>query len=451
MFTGELTEAQISPANRLCGWKRVLLAYPQGTGKTVMAIAAAEKLFELGLISRAIVLAPAGIAWQWRKEIRNFTDHDDIALVDRKKKGSRNYSEITSRYVIIPYSLFRRDYKEIKGLGADLIIADEGQEFSNMRSKTSKVIRQFKPEYRWVLTGTAISNKLEELYGLFLWIDPYFLPPWDVFEKRHIVRNKNTKQIVAYKNLEGLHKYLKAKRMVRKSLEEIQDQLPRMFVHERDIPKSQEVIEAERNLYEALVSMASSGLEFDPAASKALHAARQATSGSKAKLAYCAELCHSIIMESSNNRVVVFCFYKQPLRDLQLQQLVSSTFFTGDQSGDQKQAAIDEFESGEAKVLLCSNAGSTGLDLPFANYVIHLDVPYSHGIMDQRKTRVQRTSSSFSTVINYFLLVEDSIEPFYMQAAKAKGYLAKAVQETGEDSIVIKKQSLKGYLEDYYG
>jgi len=446
VFTGELTSFQLDPAEKMCRWKLCLVGLPMGMGKTVVAIAAAEKLFELDLIKNVVVIAPPSICFQWKERILEFTDHNDVVLVTRKE--NRDYA-FKAKYTIIPYSLFRRDSKAILKKRASVVIADEAQEFSNFRSKTYQIIAHLRSNYRWALTGTAISNKLEELYAIMQWVDPYCLPKWPVFDRLHLVRNPHTKIVISYRNLEDLHGYLKAKRMVCKSVEEIQDQLPELLRHVHKVEKDQDVIAAEKALLEALQSMAGNNYQHDPAVTSALLEARQAVVG-KTKLNYAADLVAKILAEDSANRVVIFCFNKEPLR--RLRELIGSgVFFTGDESPEQKAAAIAEFRSGTGRVLLCSNAGSTGLDLPFANYVVHLDVPFSHGIMDQRSTRIQRTSSKFKAVVAYFLVVDRSIEEYYYQVTLNKGKLARAAQEGGTDKVVIKPQSLKSYLEETYG
>lgn len=426
----------------------MLLAFPQGTGKTVISLASSEKLCELGYINSILILSPPSITWQWIEKIKEFTDHEDVRLVSAKDRSSREYDTHKSLYTIVPYSVFRKDSRAIEAQSYDLIIADEAQEFSAFRSKTFKLIKRLRSEYRWALTGTAISNKLEELYAILNWVDPYFLPPWKKFERKHLVRNPNTQQILKYKNLAELNKYL-TQRVERKSIDELQGLLPEVITHKIYVEKDKQVQENEKQLRSILSKETTGFFEFDPDISRSLHGTRQALCGIP-KLQRATELLRRILSESDSNRVVVFSFYKRPLYELQDLLDEPTILFTGDQDSTTKQEALERFRGSDARILLCSNAGKAGLDIPFANYTIHLDVPFSYGIADQRSTRTRRISSEFSTVVVIYLLVKDSIEDYYYQVTINKGNLAKATLEGGADKVTMKQSSLKAYLDKIY-
>ena len=123
--------------------------------------------------------------------------------------------------------------------------------------------------------------------------------------------------------------------------------------------------------------------------------------------------------------------------------------FTGDDSSEAKQQAIKNFKDGKVQVLLCSNAGKAGLDLPNANYTIHLDVPFSHGIADQRSTRTRRVSSKYKSIVVIYIVVKDSIEEYYYHVMKARGDLASAVMDNGQDKVVVRPSSLKAFLDEH--
>lgn len=456
MFKGKLFSEQIPAAEFLCNRKKVLLAWEQGTGKTIISLAAASKLFELGKVNKALVLCPSSFAWQWEDKLTEFTELE-YSYVKREDKEAREY-ELESGVCILPYSLYRRDYEKIHKKEWDLVITDEAQEFSNPKSKTRKLLLNFNrlqgPTYRWALSGTAISNRLEELYSILYWVDKAYLPPWPEFEKRHIIRN-SFGAIERYRNLDGLNLYLQ-KRVSRKTHKDMAGKLPKLLTKVHTLPQDKEYKEKERVLLKELDKVVDEltftdsgevqGLKRSPEASKAFHAVKQQLS--KSKTTYCKELIQTILTDNPSSKIVVFSFYKDPLKqlaeELKKSNIINSSF-TGDETLEQKRKAVDTFKN-EGKVLLSSDAGAEGLDLPFADYAIQLDVPFSFRVWDQRNKRIVRASSKFSSVVVNYLLLEDSFESYFFEQVKRKGDLASAVLEGTNDDVVVKVQSLRQYL-----
>lgn len=456
MFKGKLFSEQTPAAEFLCNRKKVLLAWEQGTGKTIISLAAASKLFELGKVNKALVLCPSSFAWQWEDKLTEFTELE-YSYVKREDKEAREY-ELESGVCIVPYSLYRRDYEKIHSKEWDLIITDEAQEFSNTKSKTRKLLlalnRLQEPTYRWALSGTAISNRLEELYSILYWVDKDFLPPWPKFEKRHIIRN-SFKAIERYKNLDGLNVYLQ-KRVSRKTHKDMAGQLPKLLTKVHTLPQDKEYRDKEASLLKELdkvvedLTFTSSGevegLKRSPEATKAFHAVKQQLSTSK--IPYTLDLIHNTLKENNESKIVVFSFYKEPLyelkKSLSSQDIVNSSF-TGDETLEEKKKAVEVFKK-EGRVLLSSDAGAEGLDLPFANYAIQLDVPFSYRVWDQRNKRIVRASSKFNSVVVNYLLLERSFESYFFEIVRRKGKLAEAVLEGKGDRVTMKPQSLRQYL-----
>lgn len=452
MFLGDLYDIQKPAANFLCVKERAILSWEQGTGKTVIAIAAAEKLRELNKASKVLVIAPSHICWQWADKIGEFSD-ESFSVVESKKRSTRTYGADVP-WTITSYALFRKDFKTIFTKPWDIIICDEAQEFKNNKSKTAKLLkelnREVNPTYKWALTGTVISNKLEELYSIMYWVDKRFFPSWPEFEKRHIVRHPTTNQILKYKNLTTIAESL-SKRMDRKTQKDLAGQMPKLVEQFIYLDKDKDLRNAEHVLADALRDSRLDNIltSFDPDISRALHGVRQALVSEK-KLIEAGKHSHSILSEASTNRIVIFSYYKEPLsrlRDIFDAEGTPAHLYTGDQSSDQKRKAIKAFKESQS-VLLSSNAGKAGLDLPFANYIIHLDIPFSWEVLDQRNKRITRASSEFDTAKAIYLVVKHSIEEYYYQLVKQKGKLADAIYSVSDDQIVMRPQSLIGFLNE---
>jgi SNF2 family DNA or RNA helicase len=460
MFKGQLYDIQKEAAQFLCAKKRALLAWEQGTGKTVISIAAADKLLELGYIKNVLIITLPSLVWQWEEKIKDLTTHDvKVALPSRK--STRDYDTDEAHPIFVTsYSLFRKDYDQIASKSWDLVICDEAQQFKNSASKTAKQIKKLnvacKPTYRWALTGTAISNKLEELYSIMYWVDKDFLPAWPAFEKRHIVRSPYTKQIQKYKGLKELSAYL-TKKLHRGTQKDLQGKMPELLppVHHY-LDKTKELKNAEHELLSSLDDLVirindSNGSisNHDARVTKAFQEVKNLLV-SEEKIDYAIALAANILKENPENRVVIFSFHKSPLYELKRtfkQNGIDAFTFTGDETGEEKRQAVQAFKE-KSSVLLCSSAGEAGLDLPFANYLIHMDVPFSFASLDQRSKRITRAGSKHKFAVVHYLMIKDSMEEFYYQVVRRKEQLAEATYGKGtQDEVAIKPQSLRQFLD----
>ena len=89
----------------------------------------------------------------------------------------------------------------------------------------------------------------------------------------------------------------------------------------------------------------------------------------------------------------------------------------------------------EVRVLVSSDAGGYGVDLPQANLLVNYDQPWSSGLAVQRNGRINRTSSTWATITIQDILVKDSIEQRQFDTLKQKSNVAGAILDgTGINS-----------------
>lgn len=89
----------------------------------------------------------------------------------------------------------------------DLIILDEAQRIRNWATATARIIKQLKSRYAFVLTGTPLENKLEELFSVVEFVDGRRLGPAFRFLKEHRMESEEGK-LLGYRGLEKIHKQL---------------------------------------------------------------------------------------------------------------------------------------------------------------------------------------------------------------------------------------------------
>lgn len=160
-----------------------------------------------------------------------------------------------------------------------------------------------------------------------------------------------------------------------------------------------------------------------------------------------------ILEADPKSKIVVFSYFKPMLTWAKhaLQDL-NPVLFTGDLSAKAKQKSKDIFEEDpDCKVFLSSDAGGYGVDLPVANYLINLDLPWSAGAIDQRNARIIRLSTEHESVYLRNLLIEGSIEIRQYDMLEEKRAIASAIVDgktNAAGTVKLKLTTLKKFLQE---
>jgi SNF2 family DNA or RNA helicase len=72
----------------------------------------------------------------------------------------------------------RSDADDIGRLIApDVVILDEAQRIKNWQTATANAVKKLSSPYAFVLTGTPLENRIDEIYSIFQVIAPHLLGP----------------------------------------------------------------------------------------------------------------------------------------------------------------------------------------------------------------------------------------------------------------------------------
>ena len=141
-------------------------------------------------------------------------------------------------------------------------------------------------------------------------------------------------------------------------------------------------------------------------------------------------------IRESQDKAVVFCHWTElgllPLAPhLKVPHVLH--YGTG-QSARESQDAQDRFKADPSITAFCSSdAGTHGLNLQEARYVINLDPTYSYDDLAQRNARIDRADSHLDGLTAYVLITEDSVEERVWEVCDSRRQLAAAVQGTQEE------------------
>ena len=118
------------------------------------------------------------------------------------------------------------------------------------------------------------------------------------------------------------------------------------------------------------------------------------------------------VLEQDDSKAVLFSHDVPtlPLLQAALPDDVA-TIYDGTMSAKQKEASKNRFQTeASVRVLLSSDAGGFGVDLPQGNHLVNYDLPWSNGALKQRNSRIIRASSKFERVFIHNMLVKGSID-----------------------------------------
>lgn len=141
-------------------------------------------------------------------------------------------------------------------------------------------------------------------------------------------------------------------------------------------------------------------------------------------------------IREGQDKAVVFCHWTElgllPLaRHLKVPHVLH--YGTG-QSAAESQRAQDRFKTDPDITAFCSSdAGTHGLNLQEARYVINTDPTYSYDDLAQRNARIDRADSHLDGLTAYVLITEDSVEERVWETCESRRRLAAAVQGTQEE------------------
>ena len=297
---------------------------------------------------------------------------------------------------------------------------------------------------RFALTGTPVENRLGELWSIFSFLMPGYLPSYPVFLSRFekpIVQDRDEGAVRRLNQLTGPF-------ILRRMKAQVLTELP---------PKMEKVqrvaLDAEqRRLYLAAVLDAKERLraakpEDRMAVFAVLMRLRQICcdprlavedwTGPSAKLEACADLVSAAA--EGGHRILLFSQFTSMLALLEAKlDELGITHFTlqGSTPKPQRADLVRRFNQGQAQVFLISlRAGGTGLNLTAADIVIHYDPWWNVAAQNQATDRAYRIGQQNAVQV-YKLIAQDTLEEKILELQQAKQSLAESVVAAGEESIL---------------
>ena len=172
-WNGTLMPFQTDGVRTLLRMDQLLLADDMGLGKTIQAIAATRILMAGGRAQSCLVVAPAGLLDQWRRELTRWAP-ELSAIIVRGAANERAWQWAADKDVTLAsFGVLRSDRRHVAqraGRPWDVVIVDEAQRIKN-RNDTSAAVKAISRVRSWALTGTPVENNEDELASIIEFVD----------------------------------------------------------------------------------------------------------------------------------------------------------------------------------------------------------------------------------------------------------------------------------------
>src|SRR3989338_8496962 len=425
--------------------ERALLADEMGLGKTVQAIAAAELLRRLKGIRKVLVVTPTSLKAEWEEQITKFISHSSLLIYGNRAERLRQYQQ-DSFFYLANYEQVVKDHEDILRLiGPDLIILDEAQRIKNWRTKTATTLKKLVSPYAFVLTGTPLENRIDDIYSIVQYLYPKLFGPLFRFNREFYELDAYGKPI-KYKNLHLLHQRLKPI-LLRRLKKDVERELPSRTLNTHFVPMSSE--QNSRYLdFEDMVARLAKIAEKRPLREDEFKRLQLGLASMRMlcdtpyildpECRICPKLyeLESILAElqEENVKIIIFSEWERMLmlvKELVKELNIGYAWHTGSVHQKARRGEIKRFKEDSAcKVFLSTDCGALGLNLQAASVVINLDLPWNPAKLEQRIARAWRKHQTRTVqVIN--LVSENTIEHRMLGVLNLKQRLSDNVLDIG--------------------
>ena len=439
---------QVEGALHLAFGERVLLADDMGLGKTVQAIAACALLRELRGIERVLVVSPASLKSEWEEQIAKFSHLPTTVVAGRRPVRRATYRQRTF-FTLSNYEQVVSDGKEIQdSLQPDVVILDEAQRIKNWQTKTAQAVKKLDSDYAFVLTGTPLENRIDELYSIIQFLDPGILGPLFRFNREFYELDDKGRPI-GFRNLDVLAKRI-SRVMLRRRKEDVERDLPGRTTKTFFVPMTDDQTR-EYNAYDLFVKRLAALAAKRPLTKEEFERLQKFLACMRMvcdtpwilgnenrdcpKMEEIERLLPNLL-DDPERKIIVFSEWVRMLelvREYAITAGIEFAWHTGSVPQPRRRAEIHRFrEDPDCRLFLSSESGGVGLNLQAADTVINMDQPWNPARLEQRIARAWRKHQTRPvTVVN--LVSENTIEHRMLGLLDAKRMLAEGVLDRRGD------------------
>ena len=487
--------------------KRALLADEPGLGKSAQAIRALKKMRADGVdVFPALIVCPNTLKKNWEREFRRWWPEVTIQIIKgtaaQRKKQFDIISESNIDVVIINWESLRAHsrlapygsvaltrcsdcgghdesvsqnrcevhQRELNAIDFKSVVADEIHRSKDPKSKQTRALWSAtgNADIRFALTGTPIANNVVDLWSILHWLSPKDWPSKTKWIERMIDTMLNAfggMLVLGVKPHMQDEFYRTINPYMRRMLKQkVLPWLPEVINDRRDVEMSSKQKKAYEQMRDLMLAELESGEVLTApsiltqttrlnqfANSFATMELNETTGELKAVLAEPSCKVDALMSDISSgdfgdDSVAVCAVSKQLINLLSASMTkakIEHGLITGDQDEDERQKAIDDFQSGKTKfILFTAQAGGVGVTLTAARRLVMLQRPWSLVDHKQAMDRVHRIGSEIhDSVIITDYVTEGTIEERVIQVLETKGENFEEVVRDKDQLLSILKEA----------
>lgn len=441
--------------------KRCFFGDQPGLGKTLQAIGTAY----VAKSWPVLVICPASLKINWQREWKKFTGKDAIILDDRNKNNWYRYFEMKCCDVFITnYESLKKFFVEDFAGGVTrsirlkpeasmfrCVIIDESHRCKSSKTQQSKICYKLcqGKEYRFLLTGTPSINgpkDLIEQLKIMGRLDDF--GGYKSFEQNFLQGPREAS------NLEMLNWRLWNTCFFRREKSKVLDQLPDKMrqVVNMDITNRKEYQDAERDLIGYLSSYENADDDKLRRAERGkvmvqMQKLRQIAA--RGKITAAIDFIQDII--DSGEKLIVFAFLKEVVKEIK-KVFPNAVTIVGDNTSQERQEAVDRFQTDpNCQLIVCNyKSAGVGLTLTASSRVAFIEFPWTFADCEQAEDRAHRIGQKDS-VNCYYFLGRNTIDEDSWDIIQTKKDIANDVTGTDDqvpekaiDAMILKMSSKNG-------
>ncbi len=432
-----------------------ILADDMGLGKTIQAISV---LSSLDANFRAIVICPKTLLFNWAAEIEKFNKSLTYILYEgNQNERQKILQNLNVNLLFASYSIIQNDIKQLSEINFDYIILDEAQHIKNAAALRTRAVKKLQGRHKMSLSGTPVENNPAELWSIFDFLMPGYLPSLRNFKKDFmndqqknnqeklkllvspfILRRKKSDVLIELPDKQEQVIYCKMSKIQEKMYLQILENVKRDFL------KSEQDIKS--NYLHILAALTRLRQVCDhPVLVDENVKMKEEISG---KL----EVLKEIISDATEGgrKILIFSQFVQMLQIIrQMLHKEKITFEYMDGSTKNRQQVIDNFNNNNniRTFLISLKTGGYGLNLTAADTVIIVDPWWNPMGENQAIDRAHRIGQTKKVMV-YKIITKGTIEEKILDLQQNKREMFEYIIEGGQDVLKsMNAETLRNLLE----